>query len=140
MTNVFVFLQMCGPASATPTEKVDLDQPLVYLSMMIVLFTINILFAVATAFRWIESGSGVTGGNTLALATGTIVLSILTMIVLYDTKHFPTLRYVRSLFLTAIFASWSYLITQNSFFLMIPSSFAHFTAMVINFDEKLKPW
>ncbi|CAC9890503.1 unnamed protein product, partial [Aureobasidium pullulans] len=107
MTNVFVFLQMCGPASATPTEKVDLDQPLVYLSMMIVLFAINILFAVATAFRWIESGSGVTGGNTLALATGTIVLSILTMIVLYDTKHFPTL----------------------SFFLMIPSSFAHFTAM-----------
>lgn len=96
---------MCGPASATPTEKVDLDQPLVYLSMMIVLFAINILFAVATAFRWIESGSGVTGGNTLALATGTIVLSILTMIVLYDTKHFPTLRYVRSLFLTAILAS-----------------------------------
>lgn len=141
MITLFFYSHGCRPVFAAPVGHLDvgvaIEQPQVYSWMVIGLFAINLLFAVAVATSWIRSGSEITGGKALLLATFSIVLSILTMIVLSDTKQYPTLRYVLVLFLTMILASQAYLTTQYSVFLMVPSSFAQYAAMVYNFHRKL---
>ncbi|THZ10129.1 hypothetical protein D6C91_09791 [Aureobasidium pullulans] len=119
MITLFFYSHGCRPVFAAPVGHLDvgvaIEQPQVYSWMVIGLFAINFLFAVAVATSWVRSGSEITGGKALLLATFTIVLSILTMIVLSDTKQYPTL----------------------SVFLMVPSSFAQYAAMVYNFHRKL---